>query len=68
MTKIEWLMRLRRISNRATLEKVIERKAYEELEADERAAFVAAADHRLAELIMGQLFDKVPKSAWTWVK
>ena len=61
-------MRLRRISNVSTLEKVIEKKQYEDMDTDDRVAFNAAVDHRLAELITGRLYDRVPRSAWTYVR
>lgn len=61
-------MRLRRISSISTLEKVIEKKHYDDMATDDRIAFNAAADHRLAELITGHLYDRVPKSAWTYVR
>lgn len=61
-------MRLRRISSISTLEKVIEKKEYEDMDTDDRVAFNAAADHRLAELITGRLYDRVPRSAWTYVR
>ena len=68
MSKTEYLMRLRRISNVSTLEKVIEKKHYDEMNTDDRLHFNAAADHRMAELITGRLYDRVPKSAWTYVR
>ncbi|EDV1835691.1 hemolysin expression modulator Hha [Salmonella enterica] len=68
MNKTDYLMRLRRISNITTLEKMIEKKHYDDISADERSAFNAAADHRLAELITGRLYDRVPRSAWTYVR
>ena len=66
MTKTDWLFRLRRCTTRDTLERVIEKNHYE-LSDDEKEAFNAAADHRLAELIMNRLFDKVPASVWKHV-
>ena len=68
LSKTEYLMRLRRISNVSTLEKVIEKKQYEDMDTDDRVAFNAAVDHRLAELITGRLYDRVPRSAWTYVR
>lgn len=68
MSKNEYLMRLRRISNVKTLERVIEKKHYDDMDTNDRVAFNAAADHRLAELITGRLYDRVPKSAWTYVR
>jgi len=68
MSKSDYLMRLRRISSLATLEKVIEKKRYDEMTDGDRLAFSSAADHRLAELMTGRLYDRVPRSAWTWVR
>ncbi|MBB1584605.1 MULTISPECIES: hemolysin expression modulator Hha [Serratia] len=67
MTKQEYLMRLRRCRTRDTLEKIIEKKNNQALPAAELAEFLAAADHRLAELITGKLFDRVPKGVWSLV-
>ena len=66
MTKSEWLFRLRRCTCRETLERVIEKNHYD-LSDDEKETFNAAADHRLAEIVMGKLFDKVPPSVWKHV-
>ncbi|MBC6504652.1 hemolysin expression modulator Hha [Citrobacter freundii] len=63
MNKAEWLLRLRRLNNVESLEKIIEKKKYELSDA-ELAVFWGAADHRLAELIMGRLYDRVPGSVW----
>lgn len=67
MTKQEYLMRLRRCRTRDTLEKIIEKKINQALPVAELAEFLAAADHRLAELITGKLFDRVPKGVWALV-
>lgn len=66
MTKMDWLLRLRRFSERETLEKIIEKKQYELTDA-ELAVFWSAADHRLAELVMNRLYDRIPKSVWQFV-
>lgn len=63
MNKADWLLRLRRLNNVDSLEKIIEKKKYELSDA-ELAVFWGAADHRLAELIMGRLYDRVPGSVW----
>ncbi|HFV9915595.1 TPA: hemolysin expression modulator Hha [Salmonella enterica subsp. diarizonae serovar 61:l,v:z35] len=63
MNKADWLLRLRRLNNVESLEKIIEKKKYELSDA-ELAVFWGAADHRLAELIMGRLYDRVPTSVW----
>ena len=67
LTKIDYLMRLRRCRSIDTLERVIEKNKYE-LSDDELAVFYSAADHRLAELTMNKLYDKVPVSVWKFVR
>ncbi|MEQ4532380.1 MAG: HHA domain-containing protein [Mixta sp.] len=67
MTKTDYLMRLRRCRSIDTLERVIEKNKYE-LPDDELAVFYSAADHRLAELTMNKLYDKVPVSVWKYVR
>lgn len=67
MTKTDYLMRLRRCRSIDTLERVIEKNKYE-LSDDELAVFYSAADHRLAELTMNKLYDKVPVSVWKFVR
>lgn len=52
-------MRLRRCQTIDTLERVIEKNKYE-LSDNELAVFYSAADHRLAELTMNKLYDKIP--------
>ena len=67
MGKVDFLMRLRRCSTIETLEKVIEHMK-ERLPATELVDFYGAADHRLAELTMGKLYDKVPSTVCQFVK
>ncbi|MEX2941378.1 hemolysin expression modulator Hha [Serratia fonticola] len=67
MTKIDWIMQLRRCTSFDTLEKVIDKNKYE-LTNDELETFYAAADHRLAELTMGKLYDKIPATVWQHVR
>lgn len=67
MNKKEWLLVLRQCTKEATLERVIEKKNYELTDA-ELAVFWGAADHRLAELIAGRLFDRVPLSMWKLIR
>lgn len=67
MKKIDYLMRLRKCRTLETLERVIEKNKYE-LSDDELEIFNSAADHRLAELIMNKLYDKVPVSVWKYVR
>lgn len=66
MKKIDWLLRLRRIHQRESLEKIIE-KEYYELNDAELALFWGTADHRLTELVMDRLYDRIPKSIWQFV-
>lgn len=35
---------------------------------DELETFYAASDHRLAEITMGKLYDKIPASVWKYVR
>ncbi|ECV7800388.1 hemolysin expression modulator Hha [Salmonella enterica subsp. enterica serovar Brandenburg] len=65
--KHEWLYQLRKCSNKETLEKVAESNRYK-LSVDELEMFNSAADHRLAELTMNRLYDKVPASVWQFVR
>ncbi|EAC0474407.1 hemolysin expression modulator Hha [Salmonella enterica] len=65
-TKQEWLYQLRRCSSLNTLEKIISHNRYK-LTADDVETFNSAADHRLAELTMNKLYDRVPASVWKYV-
>ena len=67
MTKLDYLMRLRKCTSIETLERVIEKNKYE-LTDDELEVFYSAADHRLAELPMNKLYDKIPASVWKFVR
>lgn len=67
MTKIDWIMQLRRCTSIDTLEKVIDKNKYE-LTNEQLETFYAAADHRLAELTMGKLYDKIPATVWQHVR
>lgn len=67
MKKIDWLLKLRRCTSLDTLEKVIEKNRYE-LSDHELEIFNSAADHRLAELTMNRLYDKVPASVWQHIR
>lgn len=67
MEKIDWLLKLRRIQRIEILEIITERKTYE-LSDSELAVYWGAADHRLAELLTGKIFDRVPKSIWRLVR
>ena len=35
---------------------------------NELAVFYSAADHRLAELTMNKLYDKIPSSVWKFIR
>lgn len=65
--KQDWLMQLRRCRNLETLEKVAEHTR-NRLTSDELIPFDSAADHRLAEITMGQFYDKIPASVWKHVR
>lgn len=67
MTKQDWIMQLRRCISIETLGKVIDKNKYE-LSNDELETFYAASDHRLAEITMGKLYDKIPASVWKYVR
>jgi len=67
MTRQEWLLQLRRCTSKETLEKIIDKNTYS-LSIDELETFNSAVDHRLAELTMGKLYDKVPREVWKFVK
>lgn len=67
MEREAWLLKLRRCTSRETLEKVIENNTYK-LTPHELEYFNSAADHRLAEIIMGKLYDKIPAAVWTFIK
>jgi len=62
LTKIDYLMRLRRCQSIDTLERVIEKNKYE-LSDNELAVFYSAA-----ELTMNKLYDKIPTSVWRFVR
>lgn len=66
-TKQEWFYLLRQCTSQETLEKIIEKNTYC-LTMDELESFNAAADHRLAEIITNKLYDKVPVTAWSFVR
>lgn len=68
LTKHEILLKLRRCSTLATLDKVIEHNKYASHSEEERENFNSAADHRLAEITLGKYYDKIPAKAWELVK
>lgn len=65
-TKEYFLYRLRRCTKLETLERVIDHKELT-LSEEELVVFYSAADHRLAELKMGKLYDTIPKSVWKYI-
>ncbi|MEL7631747.1 hemolysin expression modulator Hha [Pectobacterium aroidearum] len=67
MTKIDWILKLRRCTTLDTLEKIIEKNRYT-LSTDDLEIFNSAADHRLAELTMNKLYDKIPASVWQHIR
>ncbi|WP_436851408.1 hemolysin expression modulator Hha [Enterobacter hormaechei] len=67
MKKFDWLLRLRRVNQVESLEKIIDKKKYE-LNDTELAVFWGAADHRLAELKMNRLYDRIPKEVWRFIR
>ncbi|NEG64486.1 hemolysin expression modulator Hha [Pantoea agglomerans] len=67
MTKQDWLYRLRRCRTLETLEKIIESSRYR-LNNIDLVNFYGASDHRLAELTMKRLYDRVPASVWRLIR
>ena len=67
MSKNDYHMRLCRISSLAPPERPTE-KRYDEMTDGDRLACSSAAGHRLAELMTARLYDRVPRSAWMWVR
>ncbi|MEX8626716.1 hemolysin expression modulator Hha [Salmonella enterica] len=66
-SKYDWLFQLRKCSNKETLEKVAEFNRYK-LSNDEPESFNSAADHRLAELMMNKLYDRIPVGVWRFAR
>lgn len=60
-------MQLRRCRTRETLDKVIEHNSHR-LSGTALMTFISAADHRLAEITMGKLYDRVPAGVWTHIR
>ncbi|MBK4765128.1 MAG: hemolysin expression modulator Hha [Pantoea sp. Brub] len=67
LTKNDYLMKLRRCRSIDTLDRIIENNKYK-LSDNELVIFYSAADHRLAELTMNTLYDKVPSCVWKFVR
>ncbi|MBW6090876.1 hemolysin expression modulator Hha [Escherichia coli] len=68
LTKTDYLMRLRRCQTIDTLERVIEKKINTNYQIMNWRYFYSAADHRLAELTMNKLYDKIPSSVWKFIR
>lgn len=68
MNKEQWLFRLRQCRTIHTLEKIIEHHKYNYTGGNSEEGFHSAADHRLAELTVGKIFDKIPPGVWKLVK
>lgn len=68
MTREQWLILLRKCRTIDTLERVIEHRRYSKNYDQDAEAFNSAADHRLAEITVNRLFDKVPASIWTIIR
>lgn len=66
-TKQDWLLQLRRCTCKDTLEKVIEANNYK-LSKNDLIIFYSAANHRLAEITMNKLYDKIPACVWSFVR
>lgn len=66
MTKMDFLLQLRRCTKLHTLELVTSHQR-ERLPQEWVNEFELAADHRRAEIITGRLFDRIPKSVWQQV-
>lgn len=66
-TKQDWILKLRRCSNKETLQTVTER-IKKRLSGKELGVFQLAADHRMAEIIMQKLYNEVPPNVWKYIK
>ncbi|EMX5186144.1 transcriptional regulator [Citrobacter freundii] len=66
MNKQDWLLKLRRVSEISTLDKIMERKE-NSLSSKELVVFYSACDHRYAEIKTGRLYDKIPPHVWKLV-
>lgn len=67
MEKQFFLFKFRKTSNIDTLERMYEHMR-DKVDDNDVAFFLGAYDHRKAELAVGRIFDKVPASAWKYVK
>jgi len=63
-----YIRRFRRCKSLDTLEKVYETmKDRNHIPPENVLAFESAADHRRAELVTGELWDKVPPHVWRYI-
>lgn len=67
MKRLDYLLKFRRYMSMSTVERVYEHMR-DNIPENEVMAFLSAYDHRKAELVMGQNFDKVPASAWKYIR
>lgn len=67
MDKKAFLFRFRKASSADTLDRMYEHMRDKVAQGDVEF-FLGAYDHRKAELAVGRIFDKVPISAWKYVK
>lgn len=65
--RMELVRKLRRIHSMETLELVVAHMEGK-LPSGQREVLRSAADHRRAELITGQFFDRVPSYVWRYVR
>ncbi|BBV77915.1 transcriptional regulator [Raoultella sp. Lac2] len=65
--RMELVRKLRRIHSKETLELVVAHME-EKLPSGQREVLRSAADHRRAELVTGQFFDRVPSYVWRYVR
>ncbi|MFQ8213586.1 Hha/YmoA family nucleoid-associated regulatory protein [Klebsiella pneumoniae] len=63
MTRKKYLLKFRRCQTLHTLEQVYSHMK-DSVPSSELGEFEGACDHRRAEITHGQLWDKVPASAW----
>lgn len=71
MTVQDYLLKFRKISSSATLEKLFDHLNYTLTDHQDIINMYRAADHRRAELVSGgRLFNigEVPKSVWRYVQ
>ncbi|WP_272662694.1 Hha/YmoA family nucleoid-associated regulatory protein [Providencia sp. PROV111] len=65
--KLDFIIAFRKYKKISTLDFVVQRKK-KLLTGGALDDLYSAADHRRAEIMTEQLYDRVPKSVWRWVK